>query len=270
MEEVKQQYKSHRSGITRDYARFKILNGNRDVLKAHVNKLKESMGKFGWIGPGIIVNEKFEIIDGQTRFYAAMELGLPIPYFIEEGTGLEECLAMNIGQMNWGARDFVKSKATQGDNDYICLQAIYERYKKYIPFEAVVVICQGGFCVTGGTAKTVKEGKFKMKVPYSEAVRRCEYVEDFMQTCEGKYSGKKPQLASVIAWLYSESAVDEKRLMHQFEKYGHVGAPFYNKASVYKTIQDVYNFNARPEKKIYLDALERDAKLRKSREGGSR
>lgn len=65
-------------GVTSDYFRFKILDGNRDVLKSHVNKIKESMKKFGWIGPGIIVNEKFEIIDGQTRFYAAKELGLPM------------------------------------------------------------------------------------------------------------------------------------------------------------------------------------------------
>lgn len=251
-------------GVTSDYFRFKILDGNRDVLKSHVNKIKESMKKFGWIGPGIIVNEKFEIIDGQTRFYAAKELGLPIPYFIEEGTGLDECLTMNVGQQNWTAFDFMKSKAKKGENDYVCLYAIYERYKKFIPFYAIGAILQGMFYPSGSVAKAIKDGVFKMRVPYSEAVRRCDYVEKFMSACEGKFTGRKEGMATVIAWLYTEPEVDEERLIRQFEKYGHVGAPFYGKASLYQTVQDVYNYKCPVEKKIYLYAIEREVKLRKA------
>ena len=49
---------------TTDYSLFKSIDGNRTKNKAHVKKLKKSMEE-KYLFTVIIVNEKYEIIDGQ-------------------------------------------------------------------------------------------------------------------------------------------------------------------------------------------------------------
>ena len=71
---------------TYDYDKFSLLKSNRPVNKAHVIRLVESMDEEYLLSP-ITTNEKFQIIDGQHRFTAAKEKGLPIRYIIAQGYG---------------------------------------------------------------------------------------------------------------------------------------------------------------------------------------
>ncbi len=72
------------------YAKLTLLdNGiNRGITKKHVETLKESMMKYGFVGRIIVVETKafgkkqLVIVDGQNRYTAAMQLGLPISYEI--------------------------------------------------------------------------------------------------------------------------------------------------------------------------------------------
>ena len=66
---------------TNDYLKFKTLKGNRNVNKLHVRRLKESFKEAYLLSP-IIVNQNFEIIDGQHRFEAAKSMELPINFII--------------------------------------------------------------------------------------------------------------------------------------------------------------------------------------------
>jgi len=69
---------------TTDYSKFNTLAGNRQVNIAHVKKLESSFDEEYLISP-ILVNEKFQIIDGQHRFEAAKNLKLPIYYYMIQG-----------------------------------------------------------------------------------------------------------------------------------------------------------------------------------------
>lgn len=66
---------------TNDYNLFKSLKGNRNVNKLHVQRLKESF-KGDYLMSPIIVNQNYEIIDGQHRFNAAKDLSLPVNFII--------------------------------------------------------------------------------------------------------------------------------------------------------------------------------------------
>lgn len=66
---------------TTDYKLFKKLDGNRDVKKT--NALVKSIREFDLtMYSPIIVSVDFRIIDGQHRFAACRELGLPIYYIV--------------------------------------------------------------------------------------------------------------------------------------------------------------------------------------------
>lgn len=94
--------------MTNDYEMFKTLNGNRNVNKLHVNRLKQSFQKKYLLSP-ILINEKKEIIDGQHRFFAAKDLGLPVYFTTVEGYGLNEVQLLNTNMKNWGKKDYLQA-----------------------------------------------------------------------------------------------------------------------------------------------------------------
>ena len=90
---------------TKDYNMFSFISNNRSVSKGHINKIIQSMKKRRLISP-ILVNEKGQIIDGQHRFLAQKELGLPIPYIEQEGYGEKETQILNTNTKNWSLLDW--------------------------------------------------------------------------------------------------------------------------------------------------------------------
>ena len=85
---------------TADYSAFKKLTGNRDILENRKNLIISSINERGWIRNPVVVNDNMEIIDGQGRFEALKELGLPIEYVVAHGATISDCIALNIKQTN--------------------------------------------------------------------------------------------------------------------------------------------------------------------------
>lgn len=111
---------------TENYSIFKRLSGNRGVEDSRVLSILKSIQNVGYIKNPIIVNEKYEVIDGQGRLEACKRLGLPVYYSIAEGAGIEECIAMNINQKNWKVEDYINSYGELGINSYIFASAAAE------------------------------------------------------------------------------------------------------------------------------------------------
>lgn len=84
---------------TNDYSLFKTLKGNRSINQAHLYRLTKSIKEKYLLSP-IVVNEHFEIIDGQHRFNAAKANNLPINYMIAVGYGLNEVQILNTNSSN--------------------------------------------------------------------------------------------------------------------------------------------------------------------------
>jgi len=93
---------------TTDYSMFKELQGNRTVNALHVRRLRESFKSAYLLSP-IIVNEDYEIIDGQHRFAAAKELLLPVNYIVCAGYKLQEVQLLNTNMKNWKSDDYLKA-----------------------------------------------------------------------------------------------------------------------------------------------------------------
>jgi hypothetical protein len=159
---------------TKDYSLFKTLNGNRDVNQLHLTRLKESIKK-NHLTTIIMVNEKFEIIDGQHRFLISQELKLPINYIIEKNYGLVEVQILNANMKNWQTIDYVNGYCDLGYKDY----EIYRDFVSEYGFSSQVAILllsgeyPNGNDVSSGTK--FKEGNFKVQ-DYNEAKRKAEKI----------------------------------------------------------------------------------------------
>lgn len=102
------------------------------LLPSDMSRVKNaitSVLEVGILPQPIIVNENYEIIDGQGRFEAMKILGLPIIYNKRVGLGLRECVRMNISQSNWNASDYMISNAKEGQESFILLENIITNYK---------------------------------------------------------------------------------------------------------------------------------------------
>lgn len=147
---------------TKDYSLFKTLNGNRDVNQLHLIRLKESMKK-NHLTTIIMVNEKFEIIDGQHRFLISQELKFPINYIISKNYGLNEVQILNANMKNWTIVDYVNGYCDLGFKDY----EIYREFINEYGFtNQVALILLSGQFICGNSEVSIstkfKEGKFKI------------------------------------------------------------------------------------------------------------
>lgn len=125
---------------TTDYWSFKPIEGNRNVNKLHLERLKKSMQK-NYLHTVIVVNEKSEIIDGQHRFMAIEALGLPLKYVVCPGYGLDEVHILNQNNRVWNLADFVDGFSELGNKEYTKLKELTEKYG--FSYTYSILICTG-------------------------------------------------------------------------------------------------------------------------------
>ncbi len=112
---------------TTDYSMFKPIDGNRNKNRLHLARLKQSMLE-NYLFTVIIVNEKYEIIDGQHRFECIKELELPLHYIMCKGYGLSEVQRLNANAKTWNADDYLEGYVNMGIQDYVVYKEFKEKY----------------------------------------------------------------------------------------------------------------------------------------------
>ena len=132
--------KNLKVNVSEDLGIFKLLKGNRPPNPHHVKRLASSIEKFGMLANPILVNEDYEIIDGQHRYLAAKETGSPVYYIIAEGYALEQVHALNMNQKNWTAIEFLNGYADMGIEDYVILKKFLKRHS-WLRVNDAVAIC---------------------------------------------------------------------------------------------------------------------------------
>lgn len=115
---------------TNDYSLFKFMHGNRDVNKLHIKRLVESFQDEYLLTP-LIVNQYYEIIDGQHRYMAAKELNLPINFIICNDYKLKQVQLLNTNMKNWKKIDYLNTFCDLGYDHYIKLKNFLEIYSDF-------------------------------------------------------------------------------------------------------------------------------------------
>tara|TARA_R100001460_G_C3508928_1_gene171267 strand:- start:111 stop:857 length:747 start_codon:yes stop_codon:yes gene_type:complete len=111
---------------TTDYTQFSFFDGNAKIKPTKVNKITESIKKYGLINP-IVVDQNGNIIDGQHRFEGCKTLQIAVRYFVKNigTTNLVELVRdINSVQKNWNNDDIAYAYSTYSPNK--------EYYKKYL------------------------------------------------------------------------------------------------------------------------------------------
>ena len=157
---------------TKDYSIFKISQNNRNISEEQVARMVKSIQTLNLLHLcPILVNDRYEIVDGQHRFCAAKVLGLEVYYKVDDKLSLEATILMNANQTAWKASDFVECYAKAGSVDYLSLIELSKKYK--LNYNAIL-----SFLRKAGikTVRTLNSGAFKF--PSKEEIERFEAMMD--------------------------------------------------------------------------------------------
>lgn len=236
---------------TTDYEQFKRLKGNRDVTNKRVAIIKESILQVGYISNPIIVNEDYEVIDGQGRLEALRQLGMPVEFRVIKGLGITECRAMNLKPTGWSISDFVKSYAEYGNKNYIRFKNIADRYG----FGYTLVYSLAKNNVYGGRAVQgdLRDGTLYLdEITAKKLEEICSYLVEFKDV-QNKVGGRKDLFFGAIGWIALQEGVDRERLRVSVIQQANSISPAAQTEPTLKELSEVYNKGYSKNNRRYFD-----------------
>jgi hypothetical protein len=159
---------------TTNYGMFKFMPTNRRINQKLVDRLISSIKKIGYIkSRPVIINKAGVIIDGQHRYWACKQLGLPIYYEIEKVDMNKAMLELNMNQSVWKLTEYVESWANY---DIECYKRLLEFDRTYkLGISNSIKIIKG---LGHDNGKDIREGKdFKINTNSEE-------IADFIIKCK--------------------------------------------------------------------------------------
>ena len=236
-----EQLVKHSSQIhtTTDYHLFKSIEGNRHKNLFHINRLKKSMSE-NYLFTVIIVNEKYEIIDGHHRFNVIQELKLPLNYVVCNGYGLAEVHILNQNSKTWNADDYLDGYCRLNYPNYLK----YAEFKKRYGFghtETLTIL--GGYTSNPGTdrIKIFYKGEFEIK-DYKKA---CE-IADKIESIGQYYSGhKRRTFVFAMLVLFNNKNFEFSEFIQKLKTQPTAMVHCINTQQYISLIEEIYNYRRR-------------------------
>lgn len=223
--------------MTKDYKKFKFLQGNREVNNGHLRELAKSIALYPDLLPErpILVNEDFEIIDGQHRFEACKRLGLPVYYVVGKNLDASSAVALNRNQRNWGLEDYAKSYADSGNQNY---KKFLEAVEEYGFTPSITMTYLRGGKVANKTAN-FRNGEFVIN-DEEQATHHLEYLQDLA----GLFSDfKKGTVAMPALAVFKHPEYDHARMLQKMAMFGDsVFRPYGTYKDIVRNLDDIYNW----------------------------
>lgn len=224
--------------VTSNYSKFKHLKGNRNIVEPHLRKLIKSIQENGWLeNSPVLVNQKYEIIDGQHRFEACKTLGLPIEYMVVYDENLSTCIVRNNTARKWTATDFVRAKAAEGNDDFKLLLSYIEKYPA-VPVPEIFI--------TLGMNKATLDFNWSYTM-HGEEIQYLEELEWYAETFS-----KRRSFIHAVYLILIYGGVDWKTLRKQMFKRGLPKPLAATATDTVRQLQDVYNYNLNEKNRVYF------------------
>jgi hypothetical protein len=230
-----------------EFHKFKLLEYNRDINKAHVEKLKNELSQRNDLHlKPLIMTPDLEIIDGQHRFTAAQEMKIPIYYLIDYEFTPEKLIMHNTLQKNWSVQDSFRFFVEQGNDNYFLFKQLLDKYPMTIDS---LLLFTHGKASRGDVMRQFKTGKYKYLLT-PMAFRCLEAWKDIKTTFENKQCRSKNALLNkvfinAIINFFGYREIDVVRFLDRLNT---KPFSFTAYASVYDYVlwlSDVYNFGGR-------------------------
>lgn len=236
---------------TYDYEMFKLIKGNRDIKSPHFERLKKSIKERYLITP-IIVNKNFEIIDGQHRFSIAMELKLPVYFFIVDEYNIDEVSILNCNVSPWGKEEHLDSYCKRGFPAYLQFKKFWETFPDF-GIQAVERLLTSGFdaeYVDGGKIRTKSFENGNLKIQdYESAEQNAKKILMFKPYYT---SFNKSGFVAAMIGIFRIEKYNHKQMMQRVAKRQAEMVPCATVAQYRQMLDKIYNYYRSPNERLDL------------------
>jgi len=240
-------YTTPKIHVTFDYDLFKLHASNRPPN--HWPKIAKSLKKkdMSRYVPIIVIetDEGYIIIDGQGRYFACIELGLPIYYIVAEDVSIEDIATFNAGRQDWKPIDYLNYYASQGHPHYVRMKQFLSEYDNMKLTYIVGSIWQSrpGSDTSGNYFKA---GQFTFP---DEAVKKAAIVSQMLVAIENSVPKEemknKYSLVSALSSISLLSTFNPNRLIAQVKKYPYVFRAQADQRHYKQILEKLYNYRKR-------------------------
>lgn len=233
--------------VTDELSKFKLIDGNRTDAELRAKNIAKSVERAGYIPAPIIVNEKYEIIDGQARFTYCKQTKTPITYLVINGLTIDDCIAMNTSTTRWSLNDFIASYAERGWTDYVILNEFLQANESKYGFQACVWALAG--TTASNSNEKIKNGEFALK---SGAAHRAEEFASYWDWFKDIKTNSKGSFFKALGYCYLIKDVDKDRLIRKTHQFPRAFLKLSSVTDAIDVFEDVYNDRNRGEH-LYLE-----------------
>lgn len=221
---------------TTDYSVFKKMKGNRDPKETNIRRIQKSI-RLHSQKQAILVNERMEVADGQTRLEAAKREGLPIKYTISEGITIADVTEINNQTHKWNPLDYAKSFADRGSEDY----KLYNEFRLEYPnltHQTLVMLLVNSDDRNAYAERKFKEGQLTIK-SWNKANKVAKFITKIAQYYEG--FNRRSFIAALMK-IMQHDEFSEERLLRKLKSKSNL-LKDYSKTEDYLTaLESAYNW----------------------------
>lgn len=240
--------------VTKDYHLFGFIKGNRKIDPTNLNNIKESLSKKQILESAIIIGiddvsndgKPYKIIEGQHRYTACCELGLPVSFIIREDFDIkvmEKSLSivelLNTASKTWDITNFMYSKCLLGIKPYILYNKLFEKYSSFEHENILSIINKYRDDYKYIWFQQFKEGELLLTDEMYEKVDRDLGILNSMVPSIIN-SGKRQYTKALTNIIYTPS-LDVERLVTKMLKYGDLPISKTVDKCYEIIVKDVYN-----------------------------
>lgn len=226
---------------TKNYKMFKFSTLNREPK--HYKKILESikkndLTKYNPILVSFTSQNNLVIIDGQNRFMACKNLGIPIHFIISDGASIEDAPQLNSASKNWSSLDYIKHYANKGDESYVKLIDICETYG--IQSSTAIRISS----TQKNPEVAIKDGRYKFSED-RDIYGFCEHLDEFHDYVP---FANKTMFIEALAVCYFNEKYNKERMLDKLSKCSGIMNEQPKRELMRKEIEKVYNYGVRSNK----------------------
>ena len=205
--------------------------GNRDVSASHIQKMKDSIHKYGILRSIIIVSTKvfndkepaYYIADGQHLYLACEGLNLTKELnaiivkkeFTDVDSIVHFVSKLNSTQKGWRLLDYVGAYAST--NEFLDYNFLQNRIMKYNLGTVTTAMLYGGYGNSTAT-KAIKAGEYTNRKNIQHADKVAEYLQDMILIIGRRSSQAVQNLATAFFHWYDESSYNHQEFLNILEQ----------------------------------------------------
>ncbi len=225
-------------GETKQYTKFNILDHNRELNNTNLEKIEKSILENGLQVP-IIIDESYNIIDGQHRFYVLQKNKMVVSYIMSKRANTQDIDKYQESK-KWTAWDYCNKRAKLGDISCQEAMDIAEEWNKetrgkLLKIRSVELLLDGKG--TSGIYNKLKYGKYLINKDYAFEIYELLHLMNELDMGTSAYGQK---IIRPIKKLFYENKGLSKIVIEQMTKDYYIKA-YSNENDQYEYLKDIYN-----------------------------